>query len=58
MDRNFQVIHPDQELADVYRTVQSRSHNFFPVVEGGRLIGTIDMENINEFMMIQAGLDY
>ena len=58
MDRDFQRIDPDDELTEVYRMVQERRHNFFPVTENGKLLGTIDMENINEFMMIRAGLDY
>jgi Zn-dependent protease/predicted transcriptional regulator len=58
MDVDFQQAHPNEELTEVYRKVQGRNHSFFPVVEGDKIIGAIDMENINEFMMIQARLDY
>ncbi len=58
MDVEFKRIDPDEELTEVYRIVASRRHNFFPVTENGAVAGTIDMENINEFMMIQAALDY
>lgn len=58
MDKDFKTVNPDEDLSEIYRTVQGRRHNFFPVMDGGELIGTIDMENINEFMMIRAALDY
>lgn len=58
MDKDYKTVSPDEELSQIYRTVQGRRQKFFPVMENGELVGTIDMENINEFMMIQAGLDY
>lgn len=58
MDRNYKQVGPLEELSEIYRTVQASPYNFFPVVENGKLAGVIDMENINEFMMIQATLDY
>lgn len=58
MDPNFRRIHPNEKLTEVYRIVASRRHNFFPVTENGVVAGTIDMENINEFMMIQGALEY
>ena len=47
-----------EDLSEIYRKVQGRQQNFFPVIQSGVLVGVIDMENIQEFMMIQAGLDY
>ena len=58
MQTDFTAVHPDEELTEIYRQVQGRNQQFFPVVEQDRIAGTIDMENINEFMMIQASLDY
>lgn len=58
MDKDFQTMSADQELSEVYRSAQGRRQFFFPIAENGHLIGTIDMENINEFMMIQAALNY
>ncbi len=58
MKTDFKPVAPDEDLSEIYRSVQSRQHNFFPVTDNGDLVGTIDMENINEFMMIQAALDY
>lgn len=58
MEKDYKTVAPEEDLSQIYRTVQGRQHNFFPVMANGELIGTIDMENINEFMMIQAALDY
>ena len=58
INKNFLMVSPTEDLSKIYRTVQGQQHSFFPVMENGQLIGTIDMENINEFMMIQAALDY
>ncbi len=58
MQTEFRNIRPGEELTEVYRFVQGTPQSFFPVMENGKLQGTIDMENINEFMMIQAALDY
>ncbi len=58
MRADFKAVHPDEELTEIYRKVQGQNQTFFPVVEHDQITGTIDMENINEFMMIQASLDY
>ncbi len=58
MDKDFKTVKPEEDLSEIYRTVQRRRHNFFPVMDKGELVGVIDMENINEFMMIEAALDY
>lgn len=58
MDQNFKVLSPQDDLTEVYRLVQGGRYPFFPVMENGNLIGAVDMENINEFIMIQARLNY
>jgi Zn-dependent protease len=58
MSKDFLMVAPDEDLSAIYRRVQGNQLSFFPVMENGYLIGTVDMENINEFMMIQAALDY
>lgn len=58
MSRDFLMVAPDEDLSNIYRKVQGKQLSFFPVMENGDLVGTVDMENINEFMMIQAALDY
>jgi len=60
MDRDYLEVNADEKLTDVYRKVQSKSNNktFFPVVKDGVLVGAIDMNNISEFMIFRASLDY
>ena len=58
MVKEFQTVHLNADLGKIYRTALGQKHHFFPVVDKQDLIGVIDMENINEFMMIQSKLDY
>lgn len=58
MDNEFYQVQIDDNLTDIYREVRSGNKTFFPVMKGGRLVGAIDMNNINEFMTFRAPLDY
>lgn len=54
METDFLTVQPDDYLTDIYQRVHSKQKTFFPVVDGEKLAGAIDMENINEFMMLRA----
>ncbi len=58
MSTDFENVHADDDLTDVYRKVQARKKSFFPVLENDRLVGAIDMNNINEFIVFRASLDF
>lgn len=58
MDKEFHVLQKDDNLTDVYRSIQSRSKTFFPVLEGDKPVGAVDMDNINEFMIFRAPVTY
>ncbi len=58
MDNEFYQVQIDDNLTDIYRKVRSGNKTFFPVMKGGKLAGAIDMNNINEFMIFRAPLDY
>lgn len=58
MDRDVFSVSPAEKLTEVYRKAQQRREAFFPVLQHGELLGSIDMENINEFMIMQGGKDY
>jgi Zn-dependent protease/CBS domain-containing protein len=58
MDKNFKTLSPHDSLTNAYRELRQGSKNFFPVLENGRLVGVIDMNNINEFLRFRAALDY
>lgn len=58
MSTDFENVDASDDLTNVYRKVQSRKRSFFPVLESGQLVGAIDMNNINEFMVLRASLDF
>lgn len=58
MRKNFKALNANSELTEIYRTVHSTDKQFFPVYENGQLAGAIDMNNINEFMIFRAPLDF
>lgn len=58
MNTNFETFDVRDNMTNVYAIFQKKKHSFFPVVENRRLIGAINMENINEFIMVQSALHY
>jgi Zn-dependent protease len=58
MDQGFHSFSIRHKLTDVYTEAQKRKKRFFPVLNEKKLVGAINMENINEFIMIQASLNY
>lgn len=54
MNTEFDRVNVSDELADIYRKMQAQKKSFFPVTEGNRLVGAIDMTNINEFMVFRS----
>jgi CBS domain-containing protein len=58
MERNFDTVAINDRLTEVYANAQRRKNAFYPVVEGSRLMGVIDMNNIQEFVMIRSAISY
>ncbi len=56
MDTNLQILHPHHKLNKVYTEAVQKRKSIYPVVANDRLIGIVDMNNIQEFMMIQSAL--
>ncbi len=56
METNFQTADPGEMLESVFVRLQNCGCHSLPVVKAGRLVGLLTMENIGEFMMIQAAL--
>jgi len=56
METSFQTADPGEMLESVFVRLQNCGCHSLPVVKAGRLIGLLTMENIGEFMMIQAAL--
>ncbi len=58
MQTEYQAFNADEDMVEIYRKVHASSEKFFPVVQQGRLVGAIDKDNINEFMMFKPSLDF
>ncbi len=56
MSENIESITPEMTLFDVYKTMHKNKYDIVPVKENERFKGIIDMENINEFFLIQKAL--
>lgn len=61
MERNFDTVAVNDRLTEVYVEAQKRKNAFYPVVDSRgshKLIGVIDMNNIQEFVLIRSALSY
>jgi CBS domain-containing protein len=58
MAMEFDTIEVNDRLTEVYPHVQRKPNSSFPVLENNKLMGVIDMTNINEFVMIRSALRY
>lgn len=50
-------IGPDEKLKHVYNLLMKTKSRFIPVIENGKLVGGIDMNNINEFLHLRSSLN-
>ena len=58
MATNFKVLDANADLKEAYKLTHSEKKPFFPVTENNKLIGAIDFANLNEFILLQAKLEY
>jgi Zn-dependent protease len=58
MKTRFITLDAAATLPSAYRQLRRGDRNFFPVVENGKLVGVLDMNNINEFLTLRAAYDY
>ncbi|MGB3781039.1 MAG: site-2 protease family protein [Tunicatimonas sp.] len=57
MRLDYVTLSPDAELQKVHnKYLTAPDHYVFPVVENGQLVGIVDRENINEWIMIEQAL--
>jgi len=50
------AVAPGEMLDDVFARLQGEESRTFPVVSGGRLVGLLTLENLGEFLRIQAAM--
>lgn len=56
MNINIESIDIDMTLFDAYKHMQANKYDMIPVKENDKFKGVLDMENINEFFMIQKAM--
>jgi Zn-dependent protease/CBS domain-containing protein len=56
MRREFEVADPSEMLEPAFQRLQSRDGRALVVTRGGQLVGLVTMDNVGEFLMIQAAL--
>src|SRR3989304_6278605 len=56
MRREFEVADPSEMLEPAFQRLQSRECRALVVTRGGQLVGLVTMDNVGEFLMIQAAL--
>lgn len=58
MSKDFGTVEIDEDLNSIFRKIRQHRRSFFPVLKDEKIAGSIDMENINEFITIRAMPDY
>lgn len=56
MRRSFEIVQASEMLETVFARLHTCDCHTIPVMQQGRLVGLVTMENIGEFMMIQSAL--
>jgi Zn-dependent protease len=57
MQREFQTVEPSEMLEMAFRRFQSCQCHTLPVLQRGQLVGLVTMDNLGEFVAIQAALE-
>jgi Zn-dependent protease len=58
MKTEFKSFDAETSLTDVFSDAVKDGNSFYPVIDGNKLVGVINKENINEFVMVQSALNY
>lgn len=56
MDREFQQANPHEAADEVLARLKSCGCHSLPVVQNGQLLGVLTMDNVGEYVMVQAAL--
>ena len=56
MRRDFQTAHSHDMLESAFKRLQTGDCHTMPVVDDGHLVGLVTMDNMGEFLALQAGL--
>ncbi|MBV8569090.1 MAG: CBS domain-containing protein, partial [Acidobacteriaceae bacterium] len=56
MEREFQTAQPNEMLESVLKRLSASKNRSMPVMEDGKLVGLLTLDNIGEYLMIQRAL--
>lgn len=56
MQRSYQTANPDEMLEKVFARLREGESRTLPVLDNGKLVGMLTMDNVGEFVMIQSAL--
>jgi CBS domain-containing protein len=56
MTKDFKKVDANRPLSDIFKTLQKEKSDILPVFENQKLIGVIDLENLQEFFMVKSAL--
>lgn len=56
MDREFQQASPSEQADDVLTRLKACGCHSMPVIRDGQLLGVLTMDNVGEYVMVQAAL--
>lgn len=56
MDRDFQQANPGDQADDVLTRLRACGCHSIPVIRNGQLLGVLTMDNVGEYVMVQAAL--
>ena len=55
--RDFEVLDPNEKLSKIYPGILGNEAGFYPVLELGNLVGVVDKESVDRFLMQQSSLN-
>ena len=56
MIKDYKHVESDTPLKDIFQVMQQEKTDILPVFENEKIIGVIDQENIQEFIMVESAL--
>ena len=56
MERNFQLAELSEMIEPAFLRLQTCNCSTLPVIDAGRLVGLLTLENVGEFLSIQSAL--
>ncbi|MGM0498127.1 MAG: site-2 protease family protein [Bacteroidota bacterium] len=56
MNKNITTFAPETSLEEAFQIMQKQRITMAPVVQNEKLVGIIDMDNINEFIMVRSAV--